>query len=217
MAKKIGKQPLAGGRATTAPRERESRTPYVILGMLALGPGSGYEIRERIAGSTGYFWQESYGQIYPALQRLKREGRVRSRPETRGRRASQRFEITARGRAALSAWLRRPPALQPERNELLLKVFFANLEPEAILAHIAAEEARARANLDALNGLRASLSDRFAKDPGLPAWLATVEYGAAVLAAAADWAAEQARTFRRQLPARPSKSRGAGRAPASRR
>jgi DNA-binding PadR family transcriptional regulator len=185
-----------------SPRERESRTPYVILGMLAMGPGTGYEIRERIAGSTGYFWQESYGQIYPALQRLKREGRVRSRPEARGRRVSERFEITARGRAALSAWLRRPPALQPERNELLLKVFFANLEPEAILAHIAAEEARARASLDALNALRASLNDCFANDPALPAWLATVEYGLGALAAVADWAAGQTRTLRRRLTPR---------------
>lgn len=202
MRTEIDKRTGAGSRADAAPRERESRTPYVILGMLAMGPGTGYEIRERIAGSTGYFWQESYGQIYPALQRLKREGRVRSRPEARGRRASERFEITARGRAALSAWLRRPPTPRPERNELLLKVFFANLEPEAILEHIAAEEARARAGLDALNELRASLTARFAKEPGLPAWLATVEYGAGALAATADWAAVQARNLRRLLLSR---------------
>lgn len=178
---------------------RESRTPYVVLGMLAMGPGTGYEVRERIANSTGHFWQESYGQLYPALLNLKRAGQVRSRPVPGGQRGAERYEITPRGRAALRAWLRRPPALQPERNELLLKVFFADLEPEAILEHIKAEEIRARAALEALRAVRANLNRRCSDAPALPAWLATVDYGVDSLTAVARWSTRQSRSLRRLM------------------
>jgi hypothetical protein len=46
-----------GGRATTS--------RYALLGMLSLGPGSGYDLKKRIEGSLAHFWSESYGQIYP--------------------------------------------------------------------------------------------------------------------------------------------------------
>ena len=48
----------------------------VILGLLAIGPRSGYEIKATVDRSTRYFWAASYGQIYPELRRLEREGLI---------------------------------------------------------------------------------------------------------------------------------------------
>ncbi len=51
-------------------------TPNALLGLLSLEPMSGYDIRQMISRSIGYFWSESYGQIYPGLKRLAAEGLV---------------------------------------------------------------------------------------------------------------------------------------------
>ena len=52
----------------------QSQTSYVILGILAIHPHqSGYEIRKTIQQSVGFFWSESFGQIYPTLKRLNAE------------------------------------------------------------------------------------------------------------------------------------------------
>ena len=46
-----------------------SRTAYVVLGILAIHDNqSGYEIRKTIEQSVGFFWGESYGQLYPTLK-----------------------------------------------------------------------------------------------------------------------------------------------------
>src|SRR5690348_6135284 len=82
-----------------------SPTAKVILGMLALGRNTGYEIKQFVDRSTRHFWAASYGQIYPELKRLEDQGLVRSRPEPSGKRARTVFELTDEGRATLEGWL----------------------------------------------------------------------------------------------------------------
>ena len=43
----------------------------VILGLLAVRPLSGYDIKAIVDRSTRFFWAASYGQIYPELRRLE--------------------------------------------------------------------------------------------------------------------------------------------------
>ena len=42
------------------------------------GPDSCRAIEKAIAGSTSYFWTESYGNIYPVLKKLLAEGALRA-------------------------------------------------------------------------------------------------------------------------------------------
>ena len=99
---------------------------------------SGYDIRREIEESLSFFWSESYGQIYPALKRLEAARLIA--PVTRaqsGMRRRRVFRITALGEAKLRAWLADPPAPQPPRNELLLKIFFGrHAPPGACAAHL---------------------------------------------------------------------------------
>ncbi|HEY1421381.1 MAG TPA: PadR family transcriptional regulator, partial [Candidatus Dormibacteraeota bacterium] len=53
-------------------------TSYVLLGMLANGPQSGYDIKQLADISTRHFWAISYGQIYPELKRLVKAGLVKA-------------------------------------------------------------------------------------------------------------------------------------------
>ena len=100
-------------------------TEYAVLGMLARGPGSGYDLKKRIEGSVAHFWSESYGQIYPILARLASRQLVERRLERqKGKPDRYVYSITAEGRESLGAWLGEPVREQGFRSELLLKLFF---------------------------------------------------------------------------------------------
>lgn len=107
-----------------------SATGYVILGMVAREPRSGYEIKAAVDNTTRFFWAASYGQIYPELKKLSKAGLVEGTDASQGDRKRTRYAITSAGEAALKDWLRRPPEAAEMREEGLLKLFFSGvLEP----------------------------------------------------------------------------------------
>ena len=101
-----------------------SGTGHVILGMLRMEPMSGYEIKQVVDQSTRFFWAASYGQIYPELRRLKREGLIEGEQAPRGGRRRTVYTLTSEGERVLGAWLKEPPAPPELRFEGLLKLFF---------------------------------------------------------------------------------------------
>ena len=105
-----------------------SVTP-VILGLLALGPRSGYDIKTTVDRSTRFFWAASYGQIYPELRRLEREGLVEGEDSPNGRRARRVYRLTDAGRAELRRWLLGTETTAELRDENLLRLFFADALP----------------------------------------------------------------------------------------
>jgi len=105
-------------------------TSYVVLGMLALGPRSGYDIKQLADVSTRHFWAVSYGQIYPELRRLEGAGLVRSEDASRGTRQRTIYHLTAKGKQVFNAWVGDPAIKKLElRDEMLLKLFFADAMP----------------------------------------------------------------------------------------
>ena len=161
---------------------RPTRTSYAILGLLSLAPMSGYDLRKEVASSIGYFWSESYGQIYPALRELSAKGWIRRHAGRSGGHEGARkrhvHEITERGRKALQAWRASPPREGPARNELLLKLFFGRKDA---LAHerewIDQLEAAERDALRAFSKIRAQIRKEHRQHPSLPFWIMTLSYG----------------------------------------
>jgi PadR family transcriptional regulator AphA len=112
-----------------------SATARVILGLLKFAPRTGYDVKRVTDFSTRYFWRASYGQIYPELRGLEREGLVSSREEPYGRRKRRVYELTAKGERALSEWIESDSDLYELRDEALLRLFFGELIPhERLLA-----------------------------------------------------------------------------------
>lgn len=106
-------------------------TGRVILGMIAIGKQTGYDIKQLVDKSTRHFWAASYGQIYPELRRLEEQGLVVGRHEPSGARARTVYQLTEAGRAALLGWLASGSALAYElRDEGMLKLFFSDLAPD---------------------------------------------------------------------------------------
>jgi DNA-binding PadR family transcriptional regulator len=172
-----------------ASRLRENRTRYVVLGMLAGAPMTGYALRQQIAHSVGHFWQESFGQLYPALRGLAAEGLVQARAMRGGPgRGSSIYSITPAGRATLERWLALPPVLEPARNELLLKVFFAGAVPAELTArNLEAVAGRVRAQQQELQ----AIADRWEEEVGdhhdAPYWRLTLDFGLLFARTALEW------------------------------
>ncbi len=165
-------------------------TSYTILGGLSVQPNlSGYDMRKGIQNSIGYFWAESFGQIYPALKRLASEGLIAaSDSSSNGRKRRQTYVITDKGRTALHQWLALPFHNEPPRNEFLLKLFFGReAAPGVAAAHVRDLNERNRRMLDTLTKIEASIPSHQSINPHLPYWMLTLGLGKALTGAALEW------------------------------
>jgi PadR family transcriptional regulator, regulatory protein AphA len=165
------------------------RTAYVILGILAIHDHqSGYEIRATIEQTVGFFWGESYGQLYPTLKGLVAEGLVAAEGSCTGRRARRSYSITAAGRACLTGWLAVPYRDDPPRDEFLLKLFFGKeAAPEISVGHIREFQQKSRRFLTELLQLEQLAHAHSAQQPGFGYWMLTLQYGLGQLRAALAW------------------------------
>ncbi|HEX8120877.1 MAG TPA: PadR family transcriptional regulator [Solirubrobacteraceae bacterium] len=115
-----------------------SNSSAAVLGMVALGARSGYDIRRAAERSVRFFWALGPPQIYAELRRLESDGLVEGRDDARGGRARRVFELTAAGREALRRWLTADDdvgALEI-RDPELLRLFFADaVGRDDVLAH----------------------------------------------------------------------------------
>jgi DNA-binding PadR family transcriptional regulator len=168
---------------------RTNKSQFALLGMLTLGPMTGYDIKKLFDGSLRNFWAESYGQIYPILRRLVEHGWATQKEERlAGRPTRKVYTITAKGRAALHRWLNEKTEPQNIRIEVLLKLFFGAEVPLAVSrAQVRAAKAQAERNLASYREIDARLRSTKAPTRGQPFWLMTVDYGLTYQQAVVDW------------------------------
>lgn len=153
---------------------------------------SGYDIRQLIPWSIGHFWNESYGQIYPALKRMTAEGLIDKITERqKGRPDRNVYSLTPSGRKELREWLKLPVQPVLQRNELLLKLFFgAHASKEVSRKHIATFEEQQRAGLKIYSATARQLKKEQPDDPQLPFWLMTLNFGRHRCLASIKWCTE---------------------------
>jgi PadR family transcriptional regulator AphA len=108
---------------------KQTAVTPVVLGLLSLGPRSGYDIKTVVDRSTRFFWAASYGQIYPELRRLEEQGLVEGEDAPNGRRGRRVYKLTEAGRKALQDWLLGPETTIEYRDESLLRLFFGDALP----------------------------------------------------------------------------------------
>jgi DNA-binding PadR family transcriptional regulator len=133
-----------------------SPTAYVILGMLAWRPMSGYDVKAIVDKSTRLFWAASYGQIYPELRRLSQAGLIEGEAGPQGGRRRTLYTLTPAGRGALEEWLAEEPRTFETRDEGLLKLFFADAAPQTAAASLDAKRAYHEAKLQHLRAIEAT-------------------------------------------------------------
>lgn len=167
------------------PSLRLGPTSYLVLGLVALrGPSTPYELERAVSRSVGYFWHFPHAQLYAEPARLTGAGLLSEAREEAGRRR-RTYSITAAGRDALRAWLRRPADEPMEIRDLgELQLFFSELVGEEEIVLLARAQADAyRRRFVELEAIEA----RFGADPTRARRMASLRLGMAVYRAAIDF------------------------------
>lgn len=95
-----------------------------LLAILSLGPQTGYDIRKVLEAPEIFYWKESYGNIYPMLRKLERDGLVNKRESWVKKKKRVVYELNTEGWKELDAWLSLPASLSRFRVEVLMKLRF---------------------------------------------------------------------------------------------
>ena len=121
---------------------------YVVLGLVAQGATTSYDMKQKASRSVGYFWNFPHSQLYAEPAHLVELGLLDEEREAEGRRRRV-YSLTTAGRKALDEWVREPTSEQPQiRDSGLLKLFFGDgMNAGEIAALARAQEQAHRARL----------------------------------------------------------------------
>ncbi|MGL4383650.1 MAG: PadR family transcriptional regulator [Bacilli bacterium] len=78
-----------------------------LLGLLMLDKSSGYDLYDCVNVSIGYFWKSSISQVYRDLEKMEKDGFVKSTRVTQDDKPNKRiYEITQTGIELHNNWLK---------------------------------------------------------------------------------------------------------------
>jgi len=111
-----------------------------LLGLLAAGPASGYDLLKVFDRSLAFVWPATQSQLYGELNRLADDGLIEVGEE--GPRGRKSYRITAPGRDELERWITDVEPDRVRRNDAMLRVFFLGaVGPERAKAYLDHEAA----------------------------------------------------------------------------
>lgn len=179
--------------------QRKKKTRYALLGILTQKECTGYEMRKYIEKSIGFFWQESFGQIYPTLAELEAEGKI-APVTTKGRGTKPTpYRITAAGRKELREWLAAETEPEVIRNELLLKVFFGKEADTKILtAELERHRQKSFELQKAFQSIQKQLSEIKKPSPHQAYAKLALDYGRRAVKAEQEWLADAISALQRK-------------------
>jgi DNA-binding PadR family transcriptional regulator len=98
-----------------------------LLALLAKEPAHGYELKLALEQTFGEAYPSpNIGQIYVTLKRLEQDGLVHSQDVEQTTRPNKRvYELTAKGRDELDAWVSEPSEGPRIRDEFFIKLILA--------------------------------------------------------------------------------------------
>ncbi len=138
---------------------KDRKIDMVILGLLSHDDLTGYDIKKQIDGSIRFFWKGSFGNIYPALSELEKDGSIRRlKGNENGGREKIAYGITSQGKEILRAWVRDEKASNDLKYETLMKLFFGGVESkETSLRNIEVFEEQIKTDLKVLQLYKANI------------------------------------------------------------
>jgi DNA-binding PadR family transcriptional regulator len=176
---------------------------HALLGLLADGPYSGWQLLKHFEGSLAYAWPALHSQIYPELARLREADLIEQTGE--GPRGAKEYSLTASGRDEVERWLRETTPGRTTRDEALLRVFFLwLLEPDEAAAYLDREAEYQRRLLADLERIASSPAPTDAKERS---YRLALDYVLRVTRTRREWAEDGAREIRARSGERPQPRR----------
>jgi DNA-binding PadR family transcriptional regulator len=161
---------------------------YGLLGLLAEGPASGYDLARRFEEVLGAVWPAQHPKIYAELGRLTGDGLIEV--DSHGPRGRKAYRITDAGLASVRVWLSEAKVDHTMRVEPVLRSFFFWLmSPDELSRHLAAE-AEFFAAMAQRYRTYAEAKDRgdFGFSPQTQSLRVAIEAGVRLYESLADWA-----------------------------
>ncbi|ABW10532.1 PadR family transcriptional regulator [Frankia sp. Mgl5] len=160
-----------------------------LLGLLAEGPASGYDLTRRFEQVLGAVWPAGHPQIYGELSRLAGDGLIEI--DSEGPRGRKAYRITDSGLDEIRRWLREPSEVDHTMRlqSLLRSFFFWLMEPADLNQHLV-REAEFFASAAGRYRAYAQATDRgdFPDTPQNRSLRLAIEGGARLYEALAGWA-----------------------------
>jgi DNA-binding PadR family transcriptional regulator len=102
---------------------------YILLGFICQKPSTGYELKQALDKTTGYFWHAYHSQVYTTLRNLEKEGLITTHVENGSDHLTRRVcRITDAGQAELLAWQNDPlMEMTQMKEDLMVRVFFSSV------------------------------------------------------------------------------------------
>jgi DNA-binding PadR family transcriptional regulator len=99
----------------------------VILGVLLDGSKSGYDIKKEFEKVFSYFYDASFGSIYPVLKRIEEEGLiVKETIFQEGKPNKHVYSITDLGKEAFDQYLSSPVNKDIVRSDISMRLYFGH-------------------------------------------------------------------------------------------
>ena len=167
---------------------KDRKIDVVILGLLAHENLTGYDNKKQIDGAISFFWKGSFGSIYPALGDMEKQGLVkRKKADAIGGREKIVYQITAKGKKTLKAWLNDEKAANDLKYETLLKLYFGGTEDRDVtVRNIEIFEEQVRENLGILKLYKENLEHVLEQEDHIHYYL-TVTFGIETYEAYLRW------------------------------
>ncbi|MEV5574757.1 PadR family transcriptional regulator [Spirillospora sp. NPDC052269] len=159
-----------------------------LLGLLAEGPASGYDLARRFTEALGLVWPARHPQIYIELSRLEEAGLIEV--ESHGPRGRKAYRITDEGLAEVRRWLADVDVDHTFRMETLFRAyFFWLMDPDDLKEHLAKEERFYQETAERLR-VYADAKDRgeWGTGPHARAMRIALEAGVRINEALTEWA-----------------------------
>ncbi len=166
---------------------------HALLGLISYKPSTGYELRTTFSESVQFFWNATLPQIYRTLNQMESQGWLTVEIEPQEGKPSRKiYSITDTGMKELTHWLMSKPEITPERNPLLLKVFFGRMiHPEALKKIISGSQHYHMKLLEQYEKETASVIQHYAEVCSSPEdaafWKLTLDFGQRFSKMVVEW------------------------------
>jgi DNA-binding PadR family transcriptional regulator len=169
---------------------KDNNAKYVVLGLLSHNPMTGYDVKKSVTTRMSYFWDLSYGQIYPTLKQLQKDKLITQKTEINPKGPNRKvYTITAAGIKELQTWLAKPAKKEVHKYEFLLKLIFGDqTTPQLNIKHVEEFKARNQQILQTMTLFEDSLKPTCEKSDFHLHVLLTVLLGKSICKASVDWA-----------------------------
>jgi PadR family transcriptional regulator, regulatory protein AphA len=158
---------------------------HAVLGLLASGPASGYDLLKLFEVSLVNVWPATQSQLYSELNRMAEAELVKVAAE--GPRGRKEYAITESGMAELRHWMTDVEPERVRRSDMLLRVFFLDLvSPDEAIEYLRRQVAYAADRLADLEAIKTAVAGE--QGPLAVYGRIALEWGIRQSAMVRDWA-----------------------------